>query len=242
MSIRLSVIIPVRNECRLILGTLQRLQPMREQGAELLLVDGDSSDGTVDIARPWVDQVLPSPSGRARQMNLGAEAASGEVLWFLHGDTLAPSNADLLLNRALSDGGQWGYFDLRLSAPGTGYRLVEWFMNRRVRLTAVVTGDHGVFVRRDAFTIVGGFPEIALMEDIELSSRLRALSAPRRVPATLVTSSRKWEREGLVRTVIRMWSVRSAYFLGVKPDALARWYYRDLVPSDPIEPVGRCEE
>ncbi len=242
LPIRLSVIIPVRNECRLILGTLQRLQSMRERGAELLLVDGGSIDGTVEIAHSWVDRVLESPPGRARQMNLGAEAASGEFLWFLHGDTLAPENADQVLRQALADGSVWGHFDIRLSGHGADYRVVEWFMNQRVRLTGVVTGDHGVFVRRDTFRKVGGYPDIALMEDIELSRRLGRVATSRRAPESLVTSSRKWEREGLVRTVVRMWLIRSAYFLGVDPDALTRWYYRDLIQSDRMSPVERCKE
>ncbi len=238
VTIGLSVIIPVRNECCLILGTLQRLQYMRERGTELVLVDGGSIDGTVEIARPWVDRVLMSPPGRARQMNLGAEVASGEGLWFLHGDTLAPENADQVLRQALAEGSVWGHFDIRLSGHRAGYRVVEWFMNQRVRVTGVVTGDHGLFVRREAFIKVGGYPDIALMEDIELSRRLRSEAKPRRAPGSLETSSRKWEREGLVRTVIRMWLIRSAYFLGVKPDDLCRWYYRDSMQSDRMAPVA----
>lgn len=225
MPIPLSVIIPTLNEAATIPDTLSPLQAMRGRGVEVLLVDGGSSDGTPDLARPWVDRILVSKPGRARQMNCGARLAVADTLWFLHADTRVPESADELLGNALGSSGQWGYFAIRLSSDERVYRVIEWFMNQRVRWTSSVTGDHGLFVRRALFLEVAGYPDIALMEDIALSQRLRRYGPPRRASARLVTSSRKWEREGVLRTIGRMWLIRAAYRAGVCPQRLARWYY-----------------
>jgi len=225
VPIPLSVVIPTLNEAASISGTLSCLQAMRGRGVEVILVDGGSSDGTPDLARPWVDRIVNSDPGRARQMNCGARFAVTDTLWFLHADTRVPETADEMLTNALGDSGQWGHFAIRLSGDDGVYRVIEWFMNQRVRWTATVTGDHGLFVRRKLFAEVAGYPDIPLMEDIALSQRLRRHGPPCRAPARLVTSSRKWEREGVLRTVVRMWLIRAAYRAGVCPERLARWYY-----------------
>ena len=222
---KVSVIVPVLNEASGITTTLERLRDVRTKGHEVIVVDGGSTDGTSEQARPLADLVLTTPAGRARQMNTGARAASGEVLWFLHADTLAPVDAIDDISTALADRQRcWGRFDVRLSGSSWLFRIIEQAMNLRSSLTRIATGDQGIFVTRDAFGSVSGFSEIPLMEDIEISKRLRQLSAPACLGTRLVTSSRRWEQNGIMRTVLLMWRLRLAYFLGASPEALAKRY------------------
>jgi rSAM/selenodomain-associated transferase 2 len=222
---KVSVIMPVLNEASGIAATLAPLQEARAKGHEVILVDGGSSDGTPEKARPLVDVVLTSQPGRARQMNRGARAASGEVLWFLHADTLAPVDAIDTMSAALADGLRcWGRFDVQLSGSNWPFRIIEYAMNLRSSLTNIATGDQGIFVTREAFESLSGFAEIPLMEDIEISKRLRQLSPPACLGTRLVTSSRRWEQNGVGPTVLLMWRLRLAYFLGASPEALARRY------------------
>ena len=219
----LSVIVPAVNEAQTIQPLLNALQSLRVRGCEVILVDGGSSDSTVSIAEPLADKVVPSRRGRARQMNAGADASNGTCLWFLHADSVMPEAPDELIINALANSG-WGYFAVRLSGAHPLLRIVELAMNWRVRLTRVVTGDHGLFVSRATFEQVGGFPDIALMEDVAISKRLRKLSSPRRLVQPIVTSSRRWESGGIVKTVLCMWALRLMYFLGVSPTRLERLY------------------
>lgn len=220
----LSVVIPVLNEAEGIGLLLEQLAPLRERGAELILVDGGSSDGTGEIAAGRVDRLLQRGRGRARQMNAGAAVARGEVLWFLHGDSRISEEADEHIREALSRRA-WGRFDVRLSGEQPMLRVVERAMNLRSCLTGIATGDQGMFLGREDFQSLGGFPAIELMEDIALSKRLkRALGRPACVRAPLITSSRRWETRGILRTALLMWWLRLAYALGVKPARLARWY------------------
>ncbi len=221
----LSVIIPALNEEANIATTLQPLQALRQRGQEVILVDGGSSDATVSSASPLTDQILRTPAGRARQMNAGAQAARGEVLWFLHADTLAPPHADgLLLDALAAPHTNWGRFNVRLSGRHPLLRLVERLMNLRSCLTGIATGDQGIFVRRDAFLAVGGYPDQPLMEEITLSARLKQLSKPVCLRSQLITSSRRWESRGILRTVLLMWRLRLLYALGADPAHLARLY------------------
>jgi rSAM/selenodomain-associated transferase 2 len=223
----LSVIIPALDEAGAIAATLAPLQAWRERGAEVIVVDGGSRDGTPDLATPLADRVIEGPRGRARQMNAGAEAARGEILAFVHADTRLPDDGDRLLRRALSGQPRWGRFDVRLDGadghPLLG--LVGTLMNVRSRLTGIATGDQALFVSHAAFEAVGGFPDQPLMEDIALSRTLKRTVGP---PACLreraLTASRRWEENGIARTIILMWGLRLAYFLGVSPARLARWY------------------
>jgi rSAM/selenodomain-associated transferase 2 len=220
----LSVVIPVLNEAEGIGLLLEQLAPLRKRGAELILVDGGSSDGTREITAARVDRLLQRGRGRARQMNAGAAVARGEVLWFLHGDSRIPEEADEHIRGALSRRA-WGRFDVRLSGDQPMLRVVERAMNLRSCLTGIATGDQGTFMGREDFQALGGFPSIELMEDIALSKRLkRALGRPACVRAHLITSSRRWETRGILRTIALMWWLRLAYVLGVKPERLARWY------------------
>ncbi len=222
---RISVVIPSLNEADHLTSALNDLAPLRAAGHELILVDGGSTDGTPEQAAGCVDRVLRSAPGRALQMNLGAEAAGGDTLWFLHADTRVPPDGLRALERAIEAGRPWGRFDVRLSGAQPLLRVVERAMNLRSRLTGIATGDQGIFVRAEAFRRVGGFPPLPLMEDIALSRRLRSLARPACLRPPLVTSSRRWERDGVVRTILLMWRLRLAYALGADPRRLARRYY-----------------
>ncbi|MDZ7662971.1 TIGR04283 family arsenosugar biosynthesis glycosyltransferase [Thiohalophilus sp.] len=222
---RLSIIIPTLNEADSLPATLERLQPLRSRGHEVILVDGGSMDKTIDIARPLVDRILNSEPGRARQMNVGASQARGDIFWFLHADTLIPVLTDQIIDHAI-DGRKlaWGRFDVRLSGKDVRLRLIAFMMNRRSRLTGIATGDQGIFVTRALFETINGFIEQPLMEDIEISRRLKRHARPICLEQKLITSSRRWETRGIWRTVFLMWRLRLRYALGGDPHKLAKLY------------------
>jgi len=222
----LSVVIPALDEADHLLPTLRSLAPMRSRGVEVILADGGSTDGTPKLAEPLVDRVIRCHPGRAIQMNTGVTWGRSEVLWFLHADTLVPEDADRLVEGALAGGADWGWFDIELSGRGLMFRAIERFMNLRARLTRVATGDQGLFVRRSVFRVIGGFPDIALMEDVEICKRLRNCWRSKPIGVPIVTSSRRWERDGLIPTIALMWCLRLAFWLGADPARLVRLYYR----------------
>ncbi len=219
----ISIVIPALNEAGSIEVTLQRLQPIRQRGGEVVLVDGGSIDQTVEIAPPYVDQIIHSSPGRALQMAAGAAAAEGDLLWFLHADTLVPEAAESLIESALEQR-LWGRFDVRLSGSNWMLRIVEWMMNRRSCWSGIATGDQGIFLRRTLFEQVGGMPQIPLMEDVAFSRRLLGVGRPHCVQAPLVTSSRRWEQNGILRTIVLMWWLRFGYWIGLSPQRLSTWY------------------
>ena len=221
----ISVVVPVLDEAATLPGSLLPLQSMRGPAVEVIVVDGGSRDETPRVACPLSDRVLDAPRGRARQMNAGAAAAGGRVLLFLHADTRLPSGWVTMVRDALETRGrEWGRFDVRLDGVHPMLRVVERAMNLRSRLSGIATGDQAIFVARAAFEAVGGFPDIALMEDVALSRALRARSRPACLRAPAVTSSRRWERDGIVRTIVLMWRLRLRYALGADPDELVRLY------------------
>jgi rSAM/selenodomain-associated transferase 2 len=222
--LRISIIVPVLDEAPSIGATLACMQSLRASGHEVIVVDGGSADGTVERASPLADRTLVAQRGRARQMNAGAEHAVGEVLWFVHADTELPPRADGWVLAAVAEGHAWGRFDVRLSGAAHLLRIVERTMNWRSRVSGICTGDQAIFVHREAFRAVGGFPDIPLMEDIALSRRLKCLGRPACVRAPVLTSSRRWEAHGVIRTVLLMWGLRLGYFLGVSPSRLVRLY------------------
>jgi rSAM/selenodomain-associated transferase 2 len=221
----LSVIIPARNEARALPALLEDLAPLRAAGAQLIVVDGGSSDGTRALAAAHADLVLETDAGRARQMNAGAAAAQGEYLWFVHADTRVAGASIRCLLEVLAEHPLWGRFDVRLSGRSLALRLIGTMINLRSRLTGVASGDQGLFVERAAFEALGGYADIALMEDLELSRRLKRLARPLCLRPPLSTSSRRWERQGVWRTVLLMWRLRLAYYCGASPDQLARRYH-----------------
>lgn len=221
----LSIIVPTLNEANCIAATLYALQPLRTRGAEVILVDGGSEDDTLIQARGHCDRALVAPRGRARQQNVGAGFARGDTLLFLHADTLLPPDVDTLISEALRDKTiAWGRFDVRFFPTTRPLAIVAWAMNLRSRHTGIATGDQALFVRRGAFSQVGKFPDQPLMEDIALSKKLRALSPPAALRARVTTAARRWQRYGVWRTIVRMWLLRCAYFLGVPAAQLSRHY------------------
>lgn len=222
---KISIIIPVLNEAALITQTLLTLQPLRAVGHELIVVDGGSSDGTMALAKPLADQIILSSRGRSQQMNAGARIAQGEILLFLHSDTLLPKGADQLIIREMEKRRKiWGRFDVCLSGRHFLFRIVELLMNLRSRITGIATGDQTIFVQRKLFEMVGGFPNIDLMEDIALSRLLKRYGPPLCLWQRVVTSSRRWESKGIFRTIFLMWSLRMAYFYKADPRQLAQFY------------------
>ena len=221
----LSIIIPVLDEAANIVSALEALAPLGDRGAEIIVVDGGSTDGTVALAEPRADRVLASARGRAIQMNAGVAVARGDVLVFLHADTRLPAGADRLILDGLAQSRRaWGRFDVLIEGTHPLLPLVAASMNARSRLTGIATGDQAMFVARDAFARAGRFPEIALMEDITLARNLKRISRPLCLSARVTTSGRRWETRGVLRTILLMWRLRLAYFLGAKPEDLARRY------------------
>lgn len=224
-ALRLSIIVPVLNEAQGIAPALAALQPLRARGHEVIVVDGGSADASRELARPLADRVLAAARGRAVQMNAGAASAGGDALVFLHADTRLPGDADGLIAEALT-ACRWGRFDVRIDSTHWMLAVVAATMNLRSRLTGIATGDQAMFATRTAFGEAGGFPAIALMEDVALSSKLRRLGPPACLAEKAVTSARRWERNGIFGTVLMMWRLRLAYALGADPERLARIYAR----------------
>lgn len=220
-----AVIIPVLNDATALERCLAVLQPLRQQGLQVIVVDGGSNDDSAALAGPLADQVLISEPGRAVQMNSGACATQREWLVFLHADTHLPAEFPNVVLAWRYGRVSWGYFALRLSGRGVPLRIVEWCINQRSYLTGVGTGDQCLFVRRELFERVGGYPPIALMEDLALCKLLRKHSRPLWVSRAVSTSSRRWEERGVLSTVWLMWRLRLAWFFGADPQRLAEKYY-----------------
>jgi rSAM/selenodomain-associated transferase 2 len=224
-----SIIVPVWQEAEVIEDSLRALEPLRRSGHEVLVVDAGSPDGTARKAAPLCDRVIESGKGRAAQMNAGAGAARGNLLLFLHADTQLPERALAELRNFYTHSERsWGRFDVRLNGSRVMFRVIAWFMNRRSRLTGICTGDQALFVRRDVFEVLGGFREMPLMEDVEITSRLRLVSRPFCIRAPVVTDSRRWEQEGIWRTILLMWWLRWRYWRGESPQSLVNSYRTDV--------------
>lgn len=222
-----SIVIPVLDEQESLPSLMAQLSSWRDNPVvEILVVDGGSVDGTADALRGAGYPVLSAPRGRASQMNAGAALARGDILLFLHADTLLPVNfAPLRLAELCTAESPWGRFDVAISGEHPLLPVIAWAMNLRSRLTGIATGDQGIFVRRDLFNALGGYPDQPLMEDIALSGMLGKHARPLCLSHRLVTSGRHWQRRGLLRTVWLMWWLRLAYRCGASPETLARRYY-----------------
>lgn len=221
---KLSIIIPVINEEVSLLKITSHLQSIRNQGHEVIIVDGGSVDNTLAVAYEVTDSVIVSTPGRALQMNNGAAIASGDMFLFLHADTFLPDNIIQIILDLSQQKNVWGRFDVRLSSNKIIYRIIEWFINFRSCFTSIATGDQAIFIDRKLFESIGGFPEIALMEDIAISRQLKKLASPVCVKQRVTTSSRRWETKGVITTVLMMWKLRLYYFFGVSPDKLNQLY------------------
>ena len=220
-----SIIVPVLDEAAGIVASLEALTPLREAGATVIVVDGGSRDATRNLAAPLADRVVGAPRGRASQMNAGARETAADILVFLHADTTLPANALRAIESGLARTGRdWGRFDATIAGADPMLALVALLMNARSRLTGVATGDQAIFVRREAFEAVGGFPEIPLMEDVAISKLLLRRTRPLALEDRVITSGRRWERHGTLRTIFLMWRLRLAYALGADPRQLARRY------------------
>src|SRR5580698_1390815 len=220
---RLTIVLPVLNEAAIIVAALRALAPLRARGAEIIVTDGYSRDGTARLAATFADRVITVRRGRGAAMNAGAALGSGDALLFLHADTTLPENADRLIDAALARRA-WGRFDLRIAGSHPLLTVIARMINWRSRLTGIATGDQAIFVTREAFLAVGGFPDLPLMEDIAISRRLKRLCRPFCIATPAITSGRRWERNGIVRTILLMWRLRLAYYLGAEPALLARRY------------------
>ena len=221
----LSIVVPVLDEAAGIAASLQGVEALRRRGVEIVVVDGGSRDDTVAIAQAHADRVLAAPRGRAVQMNVGASVATGETLLFLHADCRLPADALDAVGEARA-AARWGRFDVALSGRSAMLPIVARAMNVRSRLTGIATGDQALFVARDAFEAVGGFPALPLMEDVALSSALRSVAGrPACLRARVTASGRRWDEHGAWRTIATMGSLRYAFWRGADPATLVRRYY-----------------
>jgi rSAM/selenodomain-associated transferase 2 len=221
---RLSIIIPVLNEANCIADLLRAIAPLRARGCEIIVADGGSTDGTMQIAAPYADSVIQSIRGRAHQMNAGAADAKGDILLFLHADTQLPPKADQLIATALANGALWGRFDVKITGQSRWLPIIAAMMNLRSRMTGIATGDQAMFMTRGLFIHIGGFPSLPLMEDITLSGLLKRVVAPACLRAKVTTSGRRWDQHGALRTIVLMWRLRFAYWRGADIASLARVY------------------
>jgi len=223
--LKCSVIIPVLDDDQVLLDLLDDLQVIRQLGHELLVADGGGQRNISQTVLSRTDHYLFCETGRAQQMNHAAQTASGDILWFLHADTKLDAIKCLsAILQKLANSTGWGRFNVVLSGQKMSFRIIEWLMNRRSCLTGIATGDQGIFVSRSLFEQINGYAQIPLMEDINLSKRLKSLCKPVCLSLKIKTSSRRWEQQGIFKTVLLMWWLRLAYFGGVSPVKLAKLY------------------
>ena len=220
---RLSIIIPVLNEAACLDRSLTDLfsRSWIRQHGEVIVCDGGSDDGSPEIAARHPCRLVHSGAGRALQMNTGSRSAQGDILLFLHADSQLPDKVGELIPAAAA----WGFFRLRLDGTAAAFRLIECAINLRTRLSRVAGGDQGLFFSRSLFDELGGFPQIPLMEDVAICKKARRRALPVIVGSSISSSSRRWQENGIVKTIVLMWMLRLAYWLGVDPARLHRIYY-----------------
>ena len=223
----LCIIVPTLNEAPTIATFLTQLKSQLADGSDkchLFVVDGGSDDATCDIVLKFDVVLLNGPRGRAQQMNYAAAKSSADYLLFLHCDTQLPDNFVNHFSQLAEASAPWGFFQLRLSGARWPFRIIEKAITWRSSLSAIASGDQAIFVKRSAWLEVKGYRDLELMEDIDLCKRLRQRAKPYIVPGSVLTSSRRWENRGVIKTVFLMWGLRLAYYFGVSDKTLARWY------------------
>jgi len=224
--VKLSIVIPVLDDAPVLTRLLEQIRGLWSNEVEVVVVDGGSRDGSAAVATRAGATLLTAPRGRAQQLGRGVEAARGDWLWLLHADSSISRPVAAALDRVLATGiPVWGRFDVQLSGADWRLRWVESLMNLRSRLTGIATGDQGIFTHRSLLVAAGGVPDLPLMEDVELSRRLKRIAAPVCLRERILTSSRRWERDGVFRTILLMWRLRLLYALGADPRRLQRAYY-----------------
>jgi rSAM/selenodomain-associated transferase 2 len=222
----ISIVIPVLDDAPALSRLLDDLDAIGAIDAERIVVDGGSADGSYALAQRRADVALRSQRGRARQLIAGITAAQGTWIWMLHADSRVNAAAWRALNDAVAQAGAaWGRFDVHLDDDRPVFRVIERMMNLRSRWSGICTGDQGIFVRRDVLELIDGLPDQPLMEDIELTKRLRRYAKPVCLSVRLRASARRWQQRGVVSTIALMWRLRLQYFFGASPDALERVYY-----------------
>lgn len=232
----LSLVIPVLNEEKKIGVLLKRLQEIRALEVEVIVSDGGSKDKTIEIVKPWVDRVVSAPTGRARQMNAGAAVSRGAYILFLHADTVLPDNLLLIVEEWISHRIRWGFFTIKLSGVQPLLRWVERGINWRSHKFKKGTGDQCLFFCRDFFWELGGFSDLPLMEDVDICQRAKQAGIPRLEKGEVITSSRRWERNGVAKTIFFMWWLQIQYYLGRSPKILAKKYYPKIFPDSKCYP------
>lgn len=222
---KISVIIPAYHERQNLVNLISQLEMMARYGHEIIVVNGDITDDTTQCMLDSSVTVIHSDKGRAKQMNAGARQASGIIYWFLHADSdlLHPLEHYLQFISTLNKN-QWGRFHLKIDASAFIYRIIETMINFRSKLTDISTGDQSLFIHKDLFDRVGGFTDIEIMEDIDMSRKLKKVSRPVIAQTCLITSARRWQNRGVLRTILLMWKLRLYYFFGVPPKKLAKMY------------------
>lgn len=223
----ISLIIPVLNEAKYISENIQHIRELDTEGAaEIIVVDGDPEGSTINTIKDESVRKVLSEKGRARQMNHGAALATGDILLFLHADTLLPKNAFGLILSAMNDQGfVGGAFDLGFNTRRRIFKITETYVFLRTRLTKMPFGDQAIFIRHHHFKQLGGYRDIPIMEDVELMKRIRTRGGRIRIiPEKVRTSARRYEQEGIVYTTLRNWMLQLQYALGVSPERLVRWY------------------
>ncbi|WP_435978873.1 TIGR04283 family arsenosugar biosynthesis glycosyltransferase [Psychrobacter sp. DM4] len=236
--VTVSIIIPILNEADNLPHLFAHINGLNPAPKEVIMVDGSSNDNSLALAKQMIKsltidsqsatdwQVVESKAGRATQMNEGAALATGDVLLFLHADTILPTASILDIARVMYQGAKWGRFDVRLDSPDWTLKLVGQMINLRSRLSSIATGDQAIFIKRKVFEEINGYPNQALMEDIEVSKRLKSIGKPACLKSKVTTSARRWRQHGTWRTIALMWQLRFDYWRGVSADNIKKRYYQ----------------
>lgn len=223
--LKLSIIIPVLNEAQFLSRQKNLLKSLLREGHEIIIVDGGSKDKSVQIARSVMCETFVTKASRGYQLQFGATKSKNDTLLFMHADTILPKYAPSLISDALTKSDKdWGRFSVSFNNSSWIFSVIAWFMNKRSCLTGIATGDHAIFINRDIYISTGGFEDIPIMEDISISKRLKKFSMPICLPDKVITSSRKWEAQGIIRTILKMWILRMLYFCGISARKLEKLY------------------